>query len=77
MVAGLPVHRVSFTEITKKAVTEALASPRTIDQSMVDAYLARRALDRLFGYTLSPLLWRKLPCARSAGGFQDLSRRSL
>ena len=68
MVAGIPVHRVTFTEITKKAVTEALASPRTINQGMVDAYLARTALDRLFGYTLSPLLWRRLPCARSAGG---------
>ncbi len=65
--AGIPVQRATFTEITKKAVTAALASPRQIDQSMVDAYLARRALDRLFGYTLSPLLWRKLPSARSAG----------
>ncbi|KAK9822969.1 hypothetical protein WJX74_010021 [Apatococcus lobatus] len=77
LVASIPVHRVTFTEITKKAVTEALASPRTINGAMVDAYLARRALDRLFGYTLSPLLWRKLPCARSAGRVQSAALRLL
>ena len=67
LVKDTPVERVTFTEITKKAVIAALGSPRAIDKSMVEAYLARRALDRLFGYTLSPLLWRKLPSARSAG----------
>ncbi len=54
LVKDTPVERVTFTEITKKAVIAALGSPRAIDKSMVEAYLARRALDRLFGYTLSP-----------------------
>ena len=59
--------RVVFNAVTKPAVQEAMRNPRTIDMELVDAYLARRALDYLVGYTLSPVLWRKLPGARSAG----------
>ena len=61
------VERVVFNAITKQSVTEAMANPRHIDHALVDAYLARRALDYLDGFTLSPVLWRKLPGARSAG----------
>src|SRR5277367_2726056 len=70
-----PVERVVFNAITKQAVTEAMAHPRAIDQALVDAYLARRALDYLFGFTLSPVLWRKLPGARSAGRVQSVALR--
>ena len=56
-----PVSRVTFNAITKAAVTTAMANPRQIDMELVDAYLARRALDYLVGFTLSPVLWRKLP----------------
>src|SRR5580700_5886486 len=69
------IERVVFNAITKQAVTEAMAHPRTIDQALVDAYLARRALDYLFGFTLSPVLWRKLPGARSAGRVQSVALR--
>jgi DNA topoisomerase I len=69
------VQRVVFNAITKQAVTEAMAHPRTIDQALVDAYLARRALDYLVGFTLSPVLWRKLPGARSAGRVQSVTLR--
>jgi DNA topoisomerase-1 len=72
---GQPVERVVFNAITKKAVTEAMAHPRKIDQALVDAYLARRALDYLVGFTLSPVLWRKLPGARSAGRVQSVALR--
>ncbi len=72
---GQPVERVVFNAITKQAVTEAMAHPRIIDQALVDAYLARRALDYLFGFTLSPVLWRKLPGARSAGRVQSVALR--
>jgi DNA topoisomerase I len=72
---GQPVERVVFNAITKQAVTEAMAHPRHIDQALVDAYLARRALDYLFGFTLSPVLWRKLPGARSAGRVQSVALR--
>ncbi|MGA8396622.1 MAG: toprim domain-containing protein, partial [Pseudolabrys sp.] len=61
------IERVVFNAITKQAVTEAMRHPRQIDSALVDAYLARRALDYLVGFTLSPVLWRKLPGARSAG----------
>ena len=64
-----------FNAITKQAVTEAMAHPRHIDQALVDAYLARRALDYLVGFTLSPVLWRKLPGARSAGRVQSVALR--
>jgi DNA topoisomerase I len=72
---GKPVKRVVFNAITKKAVTEAMAQPRDIDTPLVDAYLARRALDYLVGFTLSPVLWRKLPGARSAGRVQSVALR--
>jgi DNA topoisomerase-1 len=72
---GQVVERVVFNAITKQAVTEAMAHPRRIDQALVDAYLARRALDYLFGFTLSPVLWRKLPGARSAGRVQSVALR--
>ncbi len=70
-----PVSRVVFNAITKKAVTDAMAAPRQIDQPLVEAYLARRALDYLVGFTLSPVLWRKLPGARSAGRVQSVALR--
>ena len=70
-----PVERVVFNAITKQAVTEAMKQPRAIDQALVDAYLARRALDYLVGFTLSPVLWRKLPGARSAGRVQSVALR--
>ena len=70
-----PVSRVVFNAITKKAVTDAMANPRQIDAPLVDAYLARRALDYLVGFTLSPVLWRKLPGARSAGRVQSVTLR--
>ena len=69
------IERVVFNAITKQAVTEAMAHPRAIDNALVDAYLARRALDYLFGFTLSPVLWRKLPGARSAGRVQSVALR--
>ena len=72
---GQPVERVVFNAITKQAVTAAMREPRRIDQALVDAYLARRALDYLVGFTLSPVLWRKLPGARSAGRVQSVALR--
>ena len=72
---GVPVERVTFNAVTKDAVQKALANPRPIDQALVDAYLARRALDYLVGFTLSPVLWRKLPGARSAGRVQSVALR--
>ena len=70
-----PVERVVFNAITKQAVTDAMKHPRDIDAALVDAYLARRALDYLVGFTLSPVLWRKLPGARSAGRVQSVALR--
>ena len=69
------VERVVFNAVTKQAVQEAMAHPRAIDEPLVDAYLARRALDYLVGFTLSPVLWRKLPGARSAGRVQSVALR--
>ncbi|MFA6265158.1 MAG: type I DNA topoisomerase [Pseudolabrys sp.] len=69
------VQRVVFNAITKQSVTEAMKHPRAIDTALVDAYLARRALDYLVGFTLSPVLWRKLPGARSAGRVQSVALR--
>src|ERR1700752_2906418 len=69
------VERVVFNAITKQAVLDAMKHPRHIDGALVDAYLARRALDYLVGFTLSPVLWRKLPGARSAGRVQSVARR--
>jgi len=70
-----PVERVVFNAITKKSVLEAMENPRQIDEPLVHAYLARRALDYLVGFTLSPVLWRKLPGARSAGRVQSVALR--
>lgn len=70
-----PVSRVVFNAITKQSVLDAMANPREIDAPLVDAYLARRALDYLVGFTLSPVLWRKLPGARSAGRVQSVALR--
>src|SRR5271169_50023 len=72
---GQTIERVVFNAITKQAILEAMAHPRHIDQALVDAYLARRALDYLVGFTLSPVLWRKLPGARSAGRVQSVALR--
>jgi DNA topoisomerase-1 len=72
---GVAVERVTFNAITKAAVTEAMANPRDIDMELVEAYLARRALDYLVGFTLSPVLWRKLPGSRSAGRVQSVALR--
>jgi len=71
------IARVSFNEVTKRAVTAAMAKPRDIDQELVDAYLARRALDYLVGFTLSPVLWRKLPGGKSAGRVQSVALRII
>ena len=71
------VERVVFNEITKKAVTKGIENPRSIEPQLVDAYMARRALDYLVGFTLSPVLWRKLPGARSAGRVQSVALRLL
>lgn len=69
------VERVTFNAITKASVLEAMANPRQLDMELVEAYLARRALDYLVGFTLSPVLWRKLPGARSAGRVQSVALR--
>ena len=69
------IERVVFNSVTKSAVLEAIAHPRQINAELVDAYLARRALDYLVGFTLSPVLWRKLPGARSAGRVQSVALR--
>src|ERR1700744_3973206 len=69
------IERVVFNAITKQAVSEAMKHPRQIDGALVDAYMARRALDYLVGFTLSPVLWRKLPGARSAGRVQSVALR--
>jgi DNA topoisomerase-1 len=71
------VQRVTFNAITKQTVTEAMQRPRELDQDLIDAYLARRALDYLFGFTLSPVLWRKLPGAKSAGRVQSVALRLI
>jgi len=70
-----PVERVVFNAVTKQAVLDAIANPRDIDRPLVEAYLARRALDYLVGFTLSPVLWRKIPGARSAGRVQSVALR--
>jgi DNA topoisomerase I len=72
---GVDVKRVVFNEVTKNAVLEAFRHPRVLDRELVDAYLARRALDYLVGFTLSPVLWRKLPGSRSAGRVQSVALR--
>jgi DNA topoisomerase-1 len=72
---GVDVKRVVFNEITKSAVLDAFRRPRPLDRELIDAYLARRALDYLVGFTLSPVLWRKLPGSRSAGRVQSVALR--
>jgi len=74
---GKTVQRVTFNAVTKDAVQKAMGAPRDIDMELVDAYLARRALDYLVGFTLSPVLWRKLPGARSAGRVQSVALRLI
>jgi DNA topoisomerase-1 len=76
-IKGQKIERVVFNAITKQSVTEAMKHPRAIDGALVDAYLARRALDYLVGFTLSPVLWRKLPGARSAGRVQSVALRLI
>ena len=75
----LPAHveRVTFNAITKATVTEAMKHPRALDEDLIDAYRARRALDYLVGFTLSPILWRKLPGAKSAGRVQSVALRII
>ena len=74
---GIEVKRVVFNEITKSAVLEAMKNPRDLDRDLIEAYLARRALDYLVGFTLSPVLWRKLPGSRSAGRVQSVALRLI
>jgi DNA topoisomerase-1 len=74
---GVDVHRISFNEITRNAVRYAIAHPRDLDQPLIEAYMARRALDYLVGFTLSPVLWRKLPGSRSAGRVQSVALRLI
>ncbi|MCR9254784.1 MAG: type I DNA topoisomerase [Alphaproteobacteria bacterium] len=71
------ISRVTFNEITKRAVQEAMANPRDLNRELIEAYLARRALDYLVGFTLSPVLWRKLPGSRSAGRVQSVALRLI
>ncbi|MCK4713652.1 MAG: DNA topoisomerase I, partial [Marinosulfonomonas sp.] len=71
------VERVVFNAVTKTAILEAMDNPRQVDQPLVDAYLARRALDYLVGFNLSPVLWRKLPGAKSAGRVQSVVLRLI
>ncbi|GAA4497749.1 type I DNA topoisomerase [Gluconacetobacter tumulicola] len=77
LLKGVDVQRVTFNEITKSAIRTAMAHPRDLDQPLIEAYLARRALDYLVGFTLSPVLWRKLPGSRSAGRVQSVSLRLI
>jgi DNA topoisomerase I len=68
LLRGMAVQRITFLEVTRSAVLAALAAPRDLATPLIEAYLARRALDYLLGFNLAPVLWRKLPAARSAGG---------
>ena len=77
LLKGVDVRRITFNEITKRAITEAMAHPRDLDQPLIEAYMARRALDYLVGFTLSPVLWRKLPGSRSAGRVQSVALRLI
>jgi len=73
----IQIHRVVFHEVTKKAIQDAIAHPKQLNQDLIEAYLARRALDYLFGFTLSPILWRKLPGSKSAGRVQSVALRLI
>ncbi len=77
LLKGKKVERITFNEITKSAVKAAIEAPRELDQPLIDAYMARRALDYLVGFSLSPVLWRKLPGARSAGRVQSVALRLI
>ena len=77
LLKGITVHRITFNEITRTAIRAAMAHPRELDQPLIEAYLARRALDYLVGFTLSPVLWRKLPGSRSAGRVQSVALRLI
>ncbi|MFL5257329.1 MAG: DNA topoisomerase, partial [Rhodopila sp.] len=74
---GVKVRRITFNEITRNAIQQAIAHPRELDQPLIEAYMARRALDYLVGFTLSPVLWRKLPGSRSAGRVQSVALRLI
>ena len=76
-VRDIPVRRIVFHEITKDSVKQALAHPRDLDMNLINAQQARRALDYLVGFTLSPVLWRKLPGSRSAGRVQSVALRLI
>jgi len=75
--SGIDVKRVVFNEVTKSAVLDAMKHPRELNQELIEAYLARRALDYLVGFTLSPVLWRKLPGSKSAGRVQSVALRLI
>jgi DNA topoisomerase-1 len=77
LLRGIDVQRVTFNEITKNAIKIAMKKPRELDMPLIEAYLARRALDYLVGFTLSPVLWRKLPGSRSAGRVQSVALRLI
>jgi DNA topoisomerase-1 len=77
LLGKVDVQRVTFNEITRTAVLDAMAKPRDLDRELIEAYLARRALDYLVGFTLSPVLWRKLPGSRSAGRVQSVALRLI
>jgi DNA topoisomerase-1 len=77
LLKGVDVQRITFNEITRTAIRAAMARPRDLDQPLIEAYLARRALDYLVGFTLSPVLWRKLPGSRSAGRVQSVALRLI
>jgi DNA topoisomerase-1 len=77
LLKGREVKRVTFNEITKSAVQEAFKNARELDTPLIEAYLARRALDYLVGFNLSPVLWRKLPGSRSAGRVQSVLAATL
>src|SRR4051812_21964011 len=74
---GVKVRRITFNEITRNAIRHAIGHPRELDQPLIEAYMARRALDYLVGFTLSPVLWRKLPGSRSAGRVQSVALRLI
>src|SRR5688500_2155779 len=77
LLEGKTVRRVTFNEITKKAVQDAFRNARDLDASLIDSYMARRALDYLVGFNISPVLWRKLPGSRSAGRVQSVALRLI
>ena len=77
LLSGIQTERVVFNEVTKSAILKAMDQPRALDENLVDAYLARRALDYLVGFGISPVLWRKLPGAKSAGRVQSVALRLI